>query len=152
MKLAEALIERADLKMKIKQITERMKTNVVVQEGDEPSENVLELLKIHESMIERLELFVVKINRTNNDTVMDNGLTLAEAIAKRDCFKLGTSTLRAIHEASLGNFLNRYSRSEIKYVKTIDMKNIQKDIELGSKKYREIDIMIQEWNWKTDLI
>ena len=40
MRLAEALIERADLKFQINQIENRMKENALVQEGDSSAEDV----------------------------------------------------------------------------------------------------------------
>lgn len=43
MKLAEALIERADLKARIDQIVSRMRENALIQEGDTPAEDVAEL-------------------------------------------------------------------------------------------------------------
>ena len=51
MKLAEALIERADLQRKIAQIEARMRQNVKVQEGDKPTESVDELLPQYKSRV-----------------------------------------------------------------------------------------------------
>ena len=40
MKLAEALLERKSLKEKIESLRERLGENVMVQEGDKPSEDL----------------------------------------------------------------------------------------------------------------
>ena len=87
MKLAEALIKRADLKTHIAQITSRMTENVLVQEGDEPDEDVAELQILYESAMTDLEQIIIRINKTNNETVLDADCSLASAIAKRDCIK-----------------------------------------------------------------
>ena len=39
MKLAEALQERADINIKLKQLERRMQNNALVQEGEAPSED-----------------------------------------------------------------------------------------------------------------
>jgi hypothetical protein len=43
MKLAEALILRADLQKRIEQLKQRILNNVMVQEGDEPAEDPSQL-------------------------------------------------------------------------------------------------------------
>ena len=45
MKLAEALILRSDLQKRIEQLKNRLRNNVMVQEGDRPSEEPEVLLK-----------------------------------------------------------------------------------------------------------
>ena len=82
MKLAEALNLRADLKIRIKQLKERLIANSKVQEGDVPSENPEELLKELKGNLEQLEDLIKKINMTNSSTVVD-GETLTDLIAKR---------------------------------------------------------------------
>ena len=44
MKLAEALQERADLNRRIQQLQQRLSSNAVVQEGEQPAEAPSELL------------------------------------------------------------------------------------------------------------
>ena len=45
LKLAEALLLRADLQKRIEQIKSRLKNNIMVQEGEAPSEEPEDLLK-----------------------------------------------------------------------------------------------------------
>lgn len=47
MKLAEALILRKDLQTRLVRIQERLNANVLVQEGDRPSEDPTELITKH---------------------------------------------------------------------------------------------------------
>lgn len=55
MKLAEALMERSDLKTRIEQLAARLNENAKVQEGDEPAENPAELLDELNRLYARLE-------------------------------------------------------------------------------------------------
>ena len=53
MKLAEALIERASMKSALEQIKSRMETNVSVQEGNTPAEDINVLMNTYLSMNEK---------------------------------------------------------------------------------------------------
>lgn len=44
MKIAEALIERADIQKRIEQLRDRLSNNALVQEGEEPAEDPTSLL------------------------------------------------------------------------------------------------------------
>lgn len=46
---------------------------------------------------------------------------------------------------------DRYSRNEIRFVRTIDAAAIQKKADKMAKEYRELDIKIQQANWVTEL-
>jgi len=149
MKLAEALIARADLQKKIAQIRERMEQNSKVQEGDKPAESVDELLLVFESTTEELTKLIKQINRTNADTVLGGG-TLIDAIAERDCIKGKIAAYRSLYDSAAIK-QGRYSRSEVKYIRQVDMAELQKNIDSLSKKHREIDTEIQAKNWTTEL-
>lgn len=150
MKLAEALIERADLKVQIAQVVDRMEENTLIQEGDTPAENVNELSNMYESMMENLEGLITKINKTNAETMLDD-ISLADAIAKRDCLKASISAYRSVKDSSQTRH-DRYSTSEIKYVRTLDVTKLQCKIDDYSRQYRELDTKIQARNWTTDLL
>lgn len=47
---------------------------------------------------------------------------------------------------------NRYSRSEIKNVPTIDVKALRKQLDEMSQQYRLLDMEIQTLNFKYDLV
>ena len=152
MKLAEALIERADLKAQVAQIANRMENNALVQEGDEPAENVEELFGMYESKMQALEGLIIRINKTNSETELGS-VRLAEAIAKRDCLKAKITLYRKVRESSLNTRQrDRYTRSEIKYVRTVDAAKLQRMIDDYSKQYRELDTKIQERNWSAELL
>lgn len=150
MKLAQALIERADLKAKIEQIIERMRQNALIQEGDTPAEDVEVLSNVYESMMDKLEGLIISINKTNAETLLDD-ISLADAIAKRDCLKAKISAFQSVKDSSIQR-RDRYSSSEIKYVRTTDIAKLQNLIDNYSKQYRELDTRIQERNWTAELL
>lgn len=150
MKLAEALIQRADLQKRIAQLESRMKQNAKVQEGDEPSENIEELLPQYDVLMDELEQLIIKINKTNNATAF-NDTTLAESITKRDCLKSKIRCLRELSEATTIQ-QERYTRNEIKFVRCVDMIKLQSLIDTFSKSYRELDVKMQGLNWTIDLL
>lgn len=47
---------------------------------------------------------------------------------------------------------DRYSKSEVKFLATVSVGDIQRQIDQLSKHYRELDTAIQELNWKTELV
>lgn len=151
MKLAEALMLRADLQRRLEQIKSRLRNNVLVQEGDLPSEDPEDLLKEFFSTQNELTNLIKKINHTNNASNFTEELLLSDALVEREALLEKRSVLSSIaSEASFKQ--DRYSKTEIKYISIIDVKEIQKEIDRVSKDYRELDTKIQGLNWNIDLI
>ena len=150
MKLAEALILRADLQKRIDQLRVRLNNNAKVQENDEPSEKPEELLNELDSNINQLKVLIKQINKTNCVTV-SNGQTLADLIAERDTLTLKSNILRGFLNIA-GQKVNLYSTTEIKIMSTVDVPALQKELDLLSKKIRETDTELQQTNWLTELI
>lgn len=151
MKLAEALILRADSQKRFAQLQARLIGNAKIQEGDEPAENPTELIKELEGVAAELVNLIKRINKTNSATVVANGKTVSDVLAERDVL--------AMRRAAYNNLaLNaavaqgRLTRSEIKYVSTVKVAEIQKRSDELAKDYRELDARIQELNWQTELI
>ncbi len=150
MKLAEALQERADLNKRIEQLRERMILNALVQEGEVPAEDPAELMREFDACVDRLEDLMNRINLTNC-TVVAEGKTLTEHIARRDCLKTRVNAYRRVlNEASQA--ARRATRSEIKILSSINVRERQKQIDELSKEIRLTDTIIQSANWTTDLI
>jgi len=151
MKLAEALSIRKDLQKRIQQLGSRIQNNAKIQEGDEPLEQPEQLMKELDACLAQLENLVWRINATNMQTVNSEGKTLTQLMARKDMLTLRISTLRSIFDtASSGQ--DRYSRSEIKMVTTIDVKVLSKQIDDCAAKLRKLDIGIQALNFQTELI
>lgn len=151
MKLAEALIIRADLQKKIEQLRDRIENNARVQEGDTPNEDPQELLKELDTSIIKLTDIIIKINKTNSSVKFNEHLTIADALAKRDGIWLKRTTLSKIVDSGTIRH-DRYSNTEVRFVSMIDIKNIQKQVDDLSKEFRELDTKIQGLNWNIDLI
>ncbi len=151
MKLAEALILRSDLQKRIEQLKNRLRNNVMVQEGDRPSEEPEVLLKEFDDCLLELTDIIKRINKTNNVTKFNEEWTLSDALAERD--KLWEKRLILSHVAEAASVKqDRYSRTEIKYISVVNVKELQKQIDKLSKEYRELDTKIQGLNWTIDLI
>lgn len=151
MKLAEALIERAEIQKKNSQLISRITSNAMVQEGDVPSEQPEQLIAEYEANMERFLVLVQRINDTNSNTLFDDAITVAAAIAKRDFLGAKIRSFRTIYESATIKS-ERYSQKEVKFVRCIDAKALQDAIGRMSKEYREIDTKLQGINWTVDLI
>ncbi|MBR0500939.1 MAG: DIP1984 family protein [Bacteroidales bacterium] len=149
MKLAEALNQRADLQKRIAQLRDRLSNNVKVQEGDQPAEKPDDLFKELEGSLRQLKDMIVCINRTNQETVWE-GRTLTEMIAEKDVMTMHLGALRSTLEAANVRS-DRFSRNEIKFVRTVDVNALQKKVDDLSRDLRELDSRLQQANWMTDL-
>lgn len=151
MKLAEALILRADYQKRLQQLKARLIQNAKVQEGDQPSENPAALLTELEQVASDLTYIIQQINRTNSATDLKTGITLSDALATRDVLKLRIATYRELAQAATVS-QNRYSKSEVRFESTVDVAAIQRQADQLSKELRELDTSIQAANWLTDLL
>jgi hypothetical protein len=150
MKLAEALILRADLQKRIEQLKQRILNNVMVQEGDEPAEDPSQLLRELEQASAELVDLVQRINRTNSSTQLDDTLSLADALAVRDSLKTRHAMYRELAQAAVIKH-SRFSRSEVKFVSMVSVSNIQQTADRLAKEHRELDALIQASNWNSEL-
>ena len=120
-----------------------------MQEGDRPAEKPEDLFKELEGSLKQLKDLIVSINRTNQETVW-KGKTLTEMIAEKDVLTMHLSSLRATLDAANVRS-DRYSRNEIKFIRTIDVNELQKRVDDLSRDLRELDSKLQQANWMTDL-
>ncbi|WP_024547184.1 DIP1984 family protein [Picosynechococcus sp. NKBG15041c] len=151
MKLAEALILRADGQTKVTQLRQRLVKIAKVQEGEEPPENPQELLQELDEVFTQVELLIQCINRTNSQADFGDGLTLSDALAKRDVMAMRYKAFNALVESAC-DLQDRYSRTEIKMCSTVNVVKLQKKLDYLAKQYREFDTKIQSMNWQVDLL
>ena len=150
MKLAEALILRADSQKRIEQLKSRLLRNARIQEGEEPSEAPSSLIVELENIALELVDLIKRINKTNSNTVLPEGGSIADALAERDVLVLRRSALADL--AMLASTRHdRITRSEVKYLSTVNVAEIQKRADELAKTYRELDARIQALNWQTEL-
>ena len=146
MKLSQALIIRSDYQNKIYELKKRIINNSKVQEGENVSEDPMKLLKELNRVIDELDIITKRINKTNNESLFEDNITIADAICTRDTIKKKRNAIVAIIE------VDRYSQSEVKFISTVSIEQLQKQSDLLAKEFREIDMKIQEKNWTTELL
>lgn len=150
MKLAEALILRADAQKRIEQLKSRLARSARVQEDEKPPEDPAELLQELERTFQQLAGLIKQINKTNAAAVFSDGRTLADLLADRDMLILQRTALVGLNEAATAK-IDRFTRSEVKYYSTIDVRALQRQIDDLAKQHRELDTQIQEANWRIEL-
>ena len=150
MKLAEALQERADLNRNIGQLRERLRNNVLVQEGEMTAEDPVKLKRELDASLARLAYLIAHINITNCQTKID-GLTLTEIIAKKDVLAQSMQIYKdVVLSASQSSY--RARSTEIKIKSAISVVAWQAEIDKMAKEMRLLDNKLQETNWNTSLI
>ncbi len=150
MKIAEALILRADIQKRISQLKTRLNNNAKVQEHEEPTENPQLLLTELDSLISQLNDLIIKINKTNTLSKIE-GISLVELIAKKDTLSQKAGILREFIEIA-SQKIDLYSSTEIKVFSTVNVPAQQKQLDKLSKEIRETDTKLQQANWTIDLI
>lgn len=150
MKLAEALVNRADTQKRVEQLRQRLARSAKVQEGEKPPEDPTELLQELERALAELSALIKRINKTNVSVSFDEGGTLTDALAERDMLALKRSVLASLIEAAAPQA--RFARAEIKYLSTVNVAELQRQADALARQRRELDARIQETNWRTDLV
>ncbi|MBR1659699.1 MAG: DIP1984 family protein [Oscillospiraceae bacterium] len=150
MKLATALSERAELQRKLSELGTRLNNNAKTQEGEKPAEDPQALLAELDGALGRMEELIARINLTNSRT-QSGGVTVTELIAKRDVLRRRLAMLRSFLD-NASSKVDRYSKTEIRIVSTVDVAALQKRADAAAKELRETDEHIQELNWTTELL
>ncbi len=150
MKLAQALILRADIQKRLEQLKGRLLDNAKMQENERPSEDPKLLLKELDRLSDELFRLILAINLTNSSAKFE-GASLTEMIAKKDTLSQKASVLRDFAK-SASQKVDLYSNSEIKILSSVDVAMLQKQIDELSKEIRELDMKLQEANWQVDLV
>lgn len=150
MKLAEALILRADTQKRIADLRQRANRNAKVQEGSQPSEDPTALVAQLRELYAQMTTLIQRINRTNMETAFDGELSLADALAQRDTLGAQQAMYRELAVAAVPT-QDRYTRTELRYESVLDAAALQREADNLSRQRRELDTRIQELNWLTEL-
>jgi hypothetical protein len=155
MMLAEALLLRADRNRTLADLKQRIQVSARYQEGEDPPEDARELVAIASSVLDELEGLIRNINQTNSGTVMADGRTVTDALAERDVLRLRYSVLKVSADAASGAQQQvgymRATRSELKLMSDLDVKNLRQQASDVARRVRELDARVQEVNWTTEL-
>ena len=150
MKLAEALVLRADGQKRIEQLQQRLIQNAKVQADDQPAENPEILQQELEQLAQELVLLIQRINRTNSRTELEAGMSIADALAARDVTKLKSDIYRNLAQAAIVK-QDRQTKSETKFQSTIQVAEVQRKADQLAKEHRQLDTRVQQANWQTEL-
>lgn len=150
MLLAEALARRAEADERLRALTQRLTQGALIQEGDTPAEDPAELLAETAHLLTEIETLVRRINHTNSQTPFE-GATLTDALARRDATLRARRLYSQVADAAAAR-LDRYSRSEVRFIPTVDVAQLRKMADDAAKAYRELDTKIQQVNWSTQLL
>lgn len=151
MKLAEALLLRSDLQTKLASVQQRINNNVLIQEGDEASENANTLIEDALAINAQLQQIIQSIHYTNAHAKTIHGNALLAVLNQRDSLTQQHRILQqAIDSSRREN--GRYSSSEIRWIKTISVADLQKKADTISQQLRQNNLEIQASNWQIELI
>ncbi len=159
MKLAEALLLRADRKRAHDQLRARAQGAARFQEGEPPAEAASDLIARADRALEMLESLIRQINLTNAVTTLPSGRTMTAALAERDVLTLRHSLYSGVADAASGargsgphGAMERQMRSELRYVTDLPVAELRRVADQIAERRRLLDAEIQSANWATDLI
>ncbi len=150
MKLAEALSNRARLTEKVSQLRVRFNDCVKIQEGDTPAEQPEDVIAELDGTLDELRSLIYRINLTNTLAEVD-GQTITSLLARRDVLAMKAKTLGEALKV-LTEREDRYNRSEIRFVRTVDVKDFRHIYDRSAAELRELDLKIQAVGWTTELV
>src|SRR5579864_7177065 len=126
MKLAEALVIRADLNKRVELLRTRLVESAKVQEGETPAEDPQVLFQELDQSLAQLTTLITHINRLNLQTLLPDGSTLTNALTRRDMIALRQSVLMSVIEAA-STKQARYSLSEIRFTATVPVAQLRQE-------------------------
>ena len=150
MKLAEALLLRAEYQQKIHILQARIQVNLRVEQDEEPQEDPNALLREACETNARLRELVKQINVRNSAAMLSDGRTLAEALVDRDALKKERDVLSSVATSAMEKDF-RLTHTELKTRITVSVSELQKRADDLSQEYRELDAQIQAVNWTIEL-
>lgn len=150
MKLAEALSRRSDAQKRVEQLRARATGSARYQEDSPPTEDAAALLTEALAVVDEIEGLVRRINRTNASTELEPGLTITDAIARRDALTSKHRFVSGLADAASG-WGSRQLRSELRDVTDLVVPELRQRADRLARDYRELDSRIQEANWATEL-
>ena len=150
MKLAEALLLRADIQKKLASLRERINRNTVVQEGEHPAEDPNALLEQAMALTDQLKTLVFRINQANLSGETATGRSVTDVLAERESLIQKHAIIQAA-ATSAAKPPERYGVKEIRWVKTVDVASLQGQADELAKAIRLINGEIQAANWQIDI-
>ncbi|HQY95194.1 DIP1984 family protein [Caldilinea sp.] len=152
MKLAEALIERANLQRRLDALKARMNASARVQAGDTPAEDAMALLNEYERIAADLLDVIRRINATNAAAEIETGVSLVDAIVVRDLLRKRQQAYADLADAAMGKTERYFTAPEPRYARVVDVAVLRKQADELGREARELDTRLQGANWTINLI
>ncbi len=154
MKLAEALLLRADANKRVHELQGRLQRSARVQEGDTAPEEPMMLLDELTRAVSEMTRLIKQINKTNAQTSFDATRTITDALADRDALTTEFGVLTGTINFATGGGQQQYgyNQSPIKQFRAINVADVQKRADDLARQRRDLDVQIQQLNWSVDLI
>ena len=150
MKLGEALIKRDEYLKRQENLKKRVKSNIALKDDNESNENPNDLIKEYIEINNELSDLIIKISNKENNTKLEIGISISEAINIKDKLYREMDIYKTILK-ELNSKEYRNAKNEVKMKVLVNVKEIQTELDKLSKAYNDIDVIIQSANWNTDL-
>lgn len=151
MKLAEALLLRADLQKKLASLKARIGRFTRVQEGDAPAEDPNALISEALIVTRELHRLIAQIHRTNAKSQLPQGAPMLDTLIQRDALVEQHKVLMAsLTQARQSE--DRYSRREIRWMLHVSVPVLQQQADELAAQLRQLNVRIQEANWQLELL
>jgi len=150
MKLGAALSKLKSEKGKLARLINLRKKNAYVEQGIEPAYSFDTLSDEIDEKIEEIRKLKIQIQKTNVEIMLDEKITLAEAIVKIGDLRSQIAKLSDVTERE--SFLSRWDRDNKVYIPTFDEKELERKLERVELEKVQLDNKLQKRLWEVDLI
>jgi hypothetical protein len=140
MKIAEAFNQFMTLKNENKTLVRRLFQNVRLPEDEEPVGSVRDRFSLYEANMLRMCGLLKRLNKTNCLTEMDDGGTIMDALAKRDCLQ---ARLR-VYECAEGQCAGQARRETAKKLRG-ERDSLKRELDA-------IELYLKRVSWAVDLM
>ncbi|MBW4018383.1 DIP1984 family protein [Moraxella osloensis] len=151
MKLAEALVLRADLQKKLENLKKRLANSVLKLDDIQVIEDPAILKLEADETIAILYSLIDRIYRTNQSVILPSGQSMVTFLAKRDELVERRKLLDYIINKSLPDS-GLYFNERGKWQPAIDISAYQKQMDDIAMQIRRLNLGIQQTNWQVDLV
>lgn len=151
MKLAEALVLRADLQKKLENLKKRLANSVLKLDDIQVIEDPAILKLEADETIAILYSLIDRIYRTNQSVILPSGQSMVTVLAKRDELVERRKLLDYIINKSLPDS-GLYFNERGKWQPAIDISAYQKQMDDIAMQIRRLNLGIQQTNWQVDLV
>jgi hypothetical protein len=150
-KLAEALLIKAEYEKRLESLRTRLAVSARIQEGNFPPEDPETLLADVQTCLEALASLSKRISITCSQTLLESRKTLADALIDQEILLKKESIYQSTIEAAIIP-TDPPETSNILWRSTVNIAGLHRRIEDILKEYRLLETQIQKASWSTELV